>query len=424
MRQSTIFTFALLLFFVTSPTKLCSSTSLGTTGASPLQSRATSQFDDFLPCYHASTQTLWFTSNRAGGMDRMGRGALYMDDIYIAEDMGEGAVALAGFPLNSTASDGAPAFSADGRTLIFSGSLPQNTSLDLMQSHFVDGAWQKPSYLPASVNSEAWDSQPTLAGSLLVFSSDRLGGLGGTDLWASTFENAAWGEAWNLGSKVNTAGDERAPHLSPSGRHLYFSRQVQGEGQSDFYLARRQRKGFNTPRLLPAPFNSPGDELGFCLLSDLQSACFSSRRQKHDFDLFTAVLPMAFRPIELPDFLQEPLRRGSIFELPIIEFAFASAQLPQEADSILSALLQILNLEPALQLRIEGHTDSIGQPLYNDSLSLKRAQAMKHWLLRHGIADERLQCRGFGSRIPVIDGSDKGARQRNRRIEVRVLQAP
>ncbi len=125
----------------------------------------------------------------------------------------------------------------------------------------------------------------------------------------------------------------------------------------------------------------------------------------------------------LPDFLQVPLEPGGTIVLPRIEFAFGSAHLSQHADSTLNSLLHLLMLEPELRLAIEGHCDSVGDPSFNDRLSLERAQAIQYWLVRKGIQEHRLESVGFGNRRPAIQGSDQGARGRNRRCELRVLEA-
>ena len=75
-------------------------------------------------------------------------------------------------------------------------------------------------------------------------------------------------------------------------------------------------------------------------------------------------------------------------------------------------------------IRIEGHTDAVGQPAYNQRLSEARARAVGDWLSRSGIAVGRLSAQGFGATRPVAPNrtpagaDDPAGRQRNRRVTV------
>jgi len=69
-------------------------------------------------------------------------------------------------------------------------------------------------------------------------------------------------------------------------------------------------------------------------------------------------------------------------------------------------------------VRIEGHTDNVGGAAANQTLSEKRAQSVRDWLVAHGIAADRLTAQGYGAAKPVADnGTDEG-RTKNRRVEL------
>ena len=74
-----------------------------------------------------------------------------------------------------------------------------------------------------------------------------------------------------------------------------------------------------------------------------------------------------------------------------------------------------------LKLRVEGHTDNVGAAAANQALSEKRAQAVKAWLVNHGVGTDRLVAKGLGDTKPVEDNSTDEGRAKNRRVELAKL---
>ena len=77
---------------------------------------------------------------------------------------------------------------------------------------------------------------------------------------------------------------------------------------------------------------------------------------------------------------------------------------------------------PNKRIRVEGHTDSQGSETYNKTLSFKRAQAVKRYLVSQGIAAQRIEVMGYGESQPVADNTTPEGRQLNRRVEVKLIQ--
>ncbi len=75
-------------------------------------------------------------------------------------------------------------------------------------------------------------------------------------------------------------------------------------------------------------------------------------------------------------------------------------------------------LDPTMQVRIVGHTDSTGGDTINDPLSVDRAQSVRDYLVARGIASQRIQTAGQGSRQPVADNGNDAGRAQNRRVEI------
>ena len=99
-------------------------------------------------------------------------------------------------------------------------------------------------------------------------------------------------------------------------------------------------------------------------------------------------------------------------------FDFNKATLKPESDRALERVLALLRDDPALNLEVQGHTDSIGTDAYNETLSQDRADAVVAWLARRGVDDERLTARGYGETMPVADNGSDSGRAQNRRVEI------
>ncbi|MBX3607818.1 MAG: OmpA family protein [Piscinibacter sp.] len=75
-------------------------------------------------------------------------------------------------------------------------------------------------------------------------------------------------------------------------------------------------------------------------------------------------------------------------------------------------------LDPAMRVRIVGHTDSTGNDAINNPLSIDRAQSVRDYLAARGVAPSRVETEGRGSREPVADNGTEAGRAQNRRVEI------
>jgi OOP family OmpA-OmpF porin len=103
-----------------------------------------------------------------------------------------------------------------------------------------------------------------------------------------------------------------------------------------------------------------------------------------------------------------------------IRFDFDSAVLRDDQKPRLAALCAVLRAGDVERLRIVGHTDGTGAPVYNERLSLKRAEAVKsHLAADCGVPGERMEAVGFGARF-LLDREEPEA-EANRRVEFQAL---
>ncbi|CDY74099.1 Outer membrane lipoprotein omp16 precursor [Caballeronia glathei] len=85
---------------------------------------------------------------------------------------------------------------------------------------------------------------------------------------------------------------------------------------------------------------------------------------------------------------------------------------------VLNEVSQTLVQHPELIAQVVGHTDSTGQPAYNQTLSQNRAQSVSSYLAAHGVAAQRLSAEGLGQNQPIADNNTEAGRAQNRRVEI------
>ena len=105
-----------------------------------------------------------------------------------------------------------------------------------------------------------------------------------------------------------------------------------------------------------------------------------------------------------------------------VNFETNSAKLAPNATRILDAIADTLRESPAFSIQINGHTDSVGAASYNRTLSQKRADSVRNYLIASGIAGTRLKASGLGETNPIASNDTSDGRALNRRVEVRVLR--
>ena len=115
--------------------------------------------------------------------------------------------------------------------------------------------------------------------------------------------------------------------------------------------------------------------------------------------------------------------RGVVLTLSNVVFEFNRASLKPGAMNDLAKLAAFLKEHPDQQVTIEGHTDSIGSDVYNRQLSEERANAVREYLVRSGVAPEQIVARGYGKDYPVATNNTEAGRQANRRVDI-VIGSP
>ncbi|RZL32472.1 MAG: hypothetical protein EOP00_33895, partial [Pedobacter sp.] len=165
--------------------------------------------------------------------------------------------------------------------------------------------WGKAINLGKSINSEYWESQPSISpdGSTLYFVSNRPGGIGSYDIWKSTLtDEGQWTNPINLGPTINTQYDENTPFMHADGKTLYFaSNGWPGFGDKDIYWSRLDERGnFSKPSNLGYPINTFNEEIGLIVTADGNEGLFSSNIKDGgfgDLDIYHFKLPESVKPL-------------------------------------------------------------------------------------------------------------------------------
>lgn len=131
----------------------------------------------------------------------------------------------------------------------------------------------------------------------------------------------------------------------------------------------------------------------------------------------TAAAPAYDSIVDAPSML-DALEKTGKAPLYGITFLSGRADIAPESVITLGEVTALMQDNPDLRLRVEGHTDSTGAKAANQILSVKRAQAVVDYLVNRGLKRARFEVAGMGDSDPVADNSTEGGRTRNRRIQL------
>jgi len=105
-----------------------------------------------------------------------------------------------------------------------------------------------------------------------------------------------------------------------------------------------------------------------------------------------------------------------------ILFDTGKASLKTESVSVFVDIIKILKEYPTAKFTVEGHTDSVGSEKLNQSLSEKRANSVRDFLVKEGIGADRLTAIGYGEAKPIASNNTRAGRTQNRRVEINLIK--
>ncbi len=263
-----------------------------------------SKFSDFSPAFVGdSYDYVIFSSMRTASKKRrknritgQGLSSLYFSKIDAKENWSDPESFEE--PINAAQIDnGAPNVSADGKQLYYTRCKYDKTKpmgAEIVTSVRSGGRWGEPAAVQIGEDSLIV-AHPAISpdGDVLYFVSDRKGGYGGKDIWKTTNADGAWSEPENLGSAINTPGDEMFPYVRVDGT-LYFSSDTHiGFGGLDIFKAQMDENGDWQVSNMGKPINSESDDFGIAFKGKNEEGIFSSSRgsSKGIDNLFSFILP-------------------------------------------------------------------------------------------------------------------------------------
>jgi outer membrane protein OmpA-like peptidoglycan-associated protein len=400
--------------------------------------------------FTADGQTLFFT--RCGSQDGIGGCDLYTSnlsgDIWeIPKNMGA--------VINSKSWDSQPSISANGSILVFAsnrnGGYGQE---DLYISHKNElGEWGIPKNIGNSLNTSQVEKSPFLApdGKTLYFSSSGHGGYGRLDMFKSVLVNGNWTKPLNMGNIINTSFDDMYFTTSASGDYAFFaSEKPGGVGGIDIYQVGLPSEMKPTPITIVKGTvwdqNQNPVEANIIVQDLLSGEYIASTQSNSITGHYKVILPAGksysmivnakgrffnSQNFKLSDQSQyqeidrniilEKVKVGAKARLNNIFFDTGKAILTLESRLDLNRIVKMMNENPIMIIEVGGHTDNVGNDNLNMSLSLRRAEAVKDYLVKAGIDSERLATKGYGENEPYTTNLTEEGKSLNRRTEFLIL---
>ena len=355
------------------------------------------EFWESSPSISPDKQTLYFSSNRPGGL---GGKDIYMS-IRNANGKWGPAVNL-GPVINTAADDLAPYIHADNQTMYFtSGGHPGYGGSDLYLTRLGPGGeWSVPENLGYPINTIDDDGSLIVAanGTTAYFASFRSDSRGGLDLYRFDLPEYARARKtqWVKGrvfDKVTDKGLPSAIEVTDTESGALLHKLITDEtGNYLVTLPTGKNYAFTVSRK------------GYLYFSDR----FYMDKGNADSN-FTKNIPL------------EPIIVNASLELKNIEFETGSAKLEKSSFVELNKLADLLRENEGLKVEIGGHTDNVGNAADNQKLSQNRAKAVVDYLAEKGIDIKRLIAKGYGSTQPIAENNTDSGRARNRRTEMKVI---
>lgn len=428
------------------------------------KSALNTKFHEATPVFTKDGKTVYFTRNNyVNGKKGKNENKITLVKIYKATLNNDGKWGnIAELPFDSDNYTTAhPALSPDEKTLYFASDMPGTLGQSDIYKVSINGngEYGTPENLGKPVNTEGKETFPFITNEKeIYFASDGHPGLGGLDVFVGQIEdNGTITGIENLGADINSPKDDFAYIIDPISRLGYFSSNKEGGlGSDDIYKFLETKRlrciqelngiitNSETGAILPGSkvtlydmgSNDPkssviADEAGYYSFSVECGKSYNVRAEKVDFSTKEVSitigkitgktsLPIALDPSTCKVTVGDDL--GKCFKIKMIYFDLDKSNIRTEAALDLEKILVVLNDNPTMKLDIRSHTDSRASFKYNDALSDRRAKSTIQWLVKNGIAPNRLSGKGYGETQLVNRCADdvpctEAEHQENRRSE-------
>ena len=419
--------------------------------AKPLPGNINTNFNEGAQSISQDGQWLIFT----GCNFQEGYGSCDLYISYLTPD-GWSAAQNMGNRINTDQWESAPSLSPDKRDLYFaSRRFGGYGGSDIYVSHLLsNGQWGEPENLGPEINTIGDEGCPFIHADnqTLYFTSNGHQGYGDFDLFLTRKgPKGAWGVPENLGYPINTIENEGSLVITSDGTTAYYaSDRSDTRGNLDLYTFELRNdirpiktlwikgKVFDkkTTKGLPSAVELTDlktkeiisrvqtDETGNYLITLPVGKDYAFNVNRRGYLFFSENFPLSQKSpdstynIDIP---LQPLEANAAIILKNIFFDVNKYELKPESQVELDNIVKLMKDNPALKIQINGHTDNVGKPADNITLSNNRAKAVVDYITAKGVDAKRLAYQGFGDKVPLADNKTEEGRSKNRRTELKVV---
>lgn len=317
-----------------------------------------------------------------------------------------------------------PAISPDGNWIYFVSDMPGGEGgLDIWRARITPAGAVGVENLGPQINTPGNEMFPTFRpNGDLYFSSDGLPGMGGLDIYYATTDKNGNLKIVHPGYPLNSSGDDFGMTFEGLQNRGYFSsnRADMGRGWDKIYSFDNpeiiqtvkgwvyETDGYELPKAMVYMVGDDGTNIRLSVKSD---GSFEEEIDPNVSYIFLATCPgflnhreeLKVAPVsESEEYtLQFPLANIGVPTLiENIFYDFDKATLKPESTAALDELVNLLNENPNITIELSAHCDYRGSAQYNKTLSQRRAEAVCHYLIEHGIPSDRLTPVGYGKEKP------------------------
>ncbi|MDQ3015610.1 MAG: tetratricopeptide repeat protein [Bacteroidota bacterium] len=386
---------------------------------------------------------IYFNSNRTATASRV------FSDIYSASLLNGNWSEPTSLPpnINTTGANEVSGFSADGQILYFLTST--SNGIRIMTDTFSgeEGIVYRGEFKAPFDPSREGADITFFNDSICLFSSNRPGGFGGYDLYISVSSDRQWSTPVNLGPAINTFYNERFAFLTRNGETLFYaSDNLESIGGYDIFktIFDPETLKWSFPVNLGFPVNSSLDDTHLALSPDGLTAFISSNRKEGHggYDLYSVFFKQPVQSHQqisfVPTFYQTMILNGSdqvtteLSDRPVeVKEYFISHLFIDENGEILTPqnikkldlLANLLLIYPEITTELTCFELPTNQRTFNLFFSIKKAEKASEYLVRKGVASNRILLKGFGSSFPLAKNPPGGTKSAvttklNHRLEI------
>ncbi|OIV39963.1 OmpA family protein [Flavobacterium johnsoniae] len=426
------------------------------------EKKINSKFNESTPVFTKDGKTMYFTRNNfLDGKRGKDDQKITLLKLYKAELVRDKWINVRELPFNSNQySTAHPMLSIDEKKLYFASDMPGTLGQSDLYSVSInsDGSYGKPQNLGPSINTEGRETFPFISKeNELFFASDGRPGLGGLDIFVCGINNdGTFTVVQNVGEPINSKLDDFGLIINSENKTGFFSSNREGgEGDDDIYRFAKTKKllcgqvlkvtviDLETGKILDnAKVTLLDDE--FKIISEAITGTdgaykfnvdcgktYYVKAAKENYE--TEEISVLIKTITGVTSLEIPLEKrikqitigtdlAKTLDIPIIYFDLDKFFIRKESAIELEKILTVMQQYPKMKIDVRSHTDSRQTAKYNMALSDRRAKSTIQWLIKNGIASNRLKGKGYGESQLLNHCSDsvscdEAEHQLNRRSE-------